>query len=192
MTEVADRFVVVLDANVLYPFRVRDVLLRFAEAGLFRARWSPQILDEWVTSLISMKPHLEESILSQREAMGRAFPEALIEGHEALIPGLSLPDANDRHVLAAAIRASAQHIVTANLRDFPSEALTPYGVEAIAPDTFLAATYELYPREATAALRRMRQTYSRPAMTPNEFVLDLMRVGLPRLAALIRREIELL
>ena len=192
MSEVADRFVVVLDANVLYPFRVRDVLLRFAEAGLFRARWSERILDEWTASLLAMKPHLEASIRSQRVAMAEAFPEALVEGHEALIPALDLPDADDRHVLAAAIRAGAAHIVTANLKDFPAEALAPYGVEATSPDAFLAATYELYPRQATAALRRMRQAYRKPPMTASELVLDLMRVGLPRLAALVRQEIELL
>ena len=192
MSEVADRFVVVLDANVLYPFRVRDVLLRFAEAGLFRARWSEQILEEWTRSLLAAQPHLEASIRSQREKMAQAFPEAMIEGYEALIPALDLPDPDDRHVLAAAIRAGAAHIVTANLKDLPAEALAPYGVEAVSPDAFLAATYELYPKQATAALRRMRQAYRNPAMTANELLLDLMRVGLPRLVALVRQEIELL
>jgi PIN domain len=192
VTEVADRFVVVLDANVLYPFRVRDVLLRFAEAGLFRARWSCQILDEWANSLLAMKPHLEDSVRSQREAMLRAFPEAMIEGYEALIPALSLPDENDRHVLAAAIRVGAQHIVTENLRDFPSEALEPYGVEAVSADAFVSATYELYPTEATAALRKMRTGYKRPPMSANDLIKDLMRVRLPRTAAIARREIDLL
>jgi predicted nucleic acid-binding protein len=192
MTEVADRFVVVLDANVLYPFRIRDVLLRFAEAGLFRARWSEQILNEWSASLLTTKPHLEASIRSQCDAMAHAFPEAMIEGHDALIPALDLPDPDDRHVLAAAIRAGAQHIVTANLKDFPAEALAPYGVEAVSPDAFLAATYELYPRQATATLRRMRRAYHKPPMSANELLLDLMRVGLPQLAALVRQEIEML
>jgi len=76
--EIADRFVVVLDANVLFPFRVRDALLRFAEQGLFRARWSKDILQEWETRLLELKPHLRESIESQLAAMERAFPEALV------------------------------------------------------------------------------------------------------------------
>jgi hypothetical protein len=192
VTEVADRFVVVLDANVLYPFRVRDVLLRFAEAGLFRARWSRQILEEWASNLLAAKPHLEDSVRLQREAMVRAFPEAMIEGHEALIPALTLPDENDRHVLAAAIRAGAQHIITENLRDFPSEALEPYGIEAVSADAFVSATYELYPIEATAALLRMRIAYKRPPMSANDLIMDLMRVGLPLTAAIARREIDLL
>ncbi len=115
MSDVADRFVVVLDANVLYPFRVRDVLLRFAEAGLYRARWSQRIIAEWTENLIRDKPHLEQSVRSQQRAMAIAFPEAMVAGYEALIPTLQLPDDKDRHVLAAAIRASAQHIVTENL-----------------------------------------------------------------------------
>lgn len=192
MTEVADRFVVVLDANVLYPFRVRDVLLRFAEAGLFRARWSRQILEEWTSNLLAKKPLLEDSVLLQREAMARAFPEAMIEGHEALMPALTLPDENDRHVLAAAIRAGAHLIVTENLRDFPSEALEPYAIEAVSADAFVSATYELYPIEATAALRRMRLAYKRPPMSANDLIMDLMRVGLPLTAAISRREIDLL
>ena len=192
MCEVADRFVVVLDANVLFPVRVRDCLLRFAEAGLYRARWSPRILDEWAHSLIKKKPHLERSIRSQRGEMARAFPEAIVEGYEHLIPALALPDENDRHVLAAAIRAGAPHIITENLRDFPIDALDIYGIEAVSADQFLSSTYELYPSEATAALRKMRRDYENPPMSPSEFLLDLMRVGLPLTAALARREIDIL
>ena len=129
MSEVADRFVVVLDANVLYPFLVRDVLLRFAEGGLYRARWSMQILDEWNAALISDKPALRTSVLSARDAMGRTFPEAMVDGYEYLIPALELPDKNDRHVLAAAIVSGAQHIITENLRDFPPEVLAPFDIE---------------------------------------------------------------
>jgi hypothetical protein len=192
MCEVADRFVVVLDANVLFPVRVRDCLLRFAEAGLYRARWSPQILDEWTHSLIEKKPHLESSNRSQRDAMACAFPEAIVEGYEHLIPALVLPDENDRHVLAAAIRAGAQHIITENLRDFPKEALDIYNIEAVSADQFLSSTYELYLSEATAALRKMRRSYRNPPMSASEFLLNLMRVGLPLTAALARREIDVL
>jgi hypothetical protein len=124
--------------------------------------------------------------------MAHAFPEAIVEGYEHLIPALALPDENDRHVLAAAIRAGAQHIITENLRDFPIDALDIYGIEAVSADQFLSSTYELYPSEATAALRKMRRDYENPPMSPSEFLLDLMRVGLPLTAALARREIDVL
>lgn len=189
---VADRFVVILDANVLYPFRVRDALLRFAEAGLYRARWSTSILKEWVDSLLGDKPHLAASIESQLKAMETVFPEALVTGYFDLIDSLVLPDPDDRHVLAAAIRCGAQQIVTENLKDFPATALDPWGVEAVNADTFLAGTFELYPAEATSALRRMRRSYSKPSMTVSEFLLDLTSNELVKTAGMAATEIDLL
>jgi len=182
----------VLDANVLYPCRVRDLLLRFAEAGLFRACWSRQILDEWQLSLLASKPELEVSIHSQLLAMEEAFPEALVDGHEPLIQALALPDPDDRHVLATAICAGAQVIVTENLRDFPEERLAPFGIEARSADAFLAGTFELYPTQTTLALKRMRAEYNRPPMTASELVMDLLRVRLPLTAAMARERIDLL
>ncbi len=190
MSNVADRFVVVLDANVLYPFRVRDVLLRFAEAGLYRARWSAQILDEWTRSLLRNKPQLEKSVHAQVAAMARAFPEAIIEGHDSLVPSLELPDEGDRHVLAAAIQAGAQHIITENVKDFPLAILKEYDTEAVTADQFLASTFELYPSHAVAALRKMRLDYESPRMTASELILDLMRAGLGNTAAMAKAEIE--
>jgi predicted nucleic acid-binding protein len=109
MRHIADRFTVILDANVLYPFLMRDVLLSSARAGLFRARWSRSIMDEWVRNLISNKPEKERQIHRTASLMNERFPEAVVEDYEALIPSLSLPDEKDRHVLAAAIRAGAHH-----------------------------------------------------------------------------------
>jgi len=188
----ADRFVVVLDANVLYPFRVRDALLRFAEAGLFRARWSPTILDEWRRNLLAQKPGCETSIDAQIEAMHVAFPEGCVIGGTGLIDSLDLPDADDRHVLATAIRAGAEHIVTENLRDFPDAKLDQYGISAVSADDFLASTFELYPAEALSALATMRRCYTRPPFTPNEFIFDLQKKGLPKLASMLRENIDLL
>lgn len=192
MSFVPDRFVVVLDANVLYPFRKRDLLLSFYDAGLFRGRWTRQILDEWVSNLLAKKPQLEGSINQQLEAIREAFPESEVTGHGTLIDGLSLPDPDDRHVLAAAIVCGAQHIVTDNLKDFPLSATVPYGIEAISPDEFLHRTFELYPARATAVLRDVRKRYDNPPYTPAEFVLDLVAKGLPKLAAQARATRELI
>jgi hypothetical protein len=189
---VADRFVVVLDANVLYPFRVRDALLRFAEAGLFRARWSPKILGEWKANLLERRPDFQASIESQISAMDRAFPESCIDGADGLIDSLDLPDPDDRHVLATAIRAGAEHIVTENLRDFPDEKLAPFGITAVSADDFLASTFQLYPAEALAAMRTMRREYTRPPMTPGEFIFDLQATGLPKLASMLKENIDVL
>ncbi len=189
---IADRFVVVLDANVLYPFRVRDALLRFAEAGLFRARWSPTILDEWRRNLIAQKPGYEASMDAQIAAMRIAFPEGCVTGGGDLIGSLDLPDPDDRHVLATAIRAGAEHIVTENLRDFPEAKLDQSGISAVSADDFLASTFELYPTEALTALATMRRCYTRPPFTPSEFIFDLQKKGLPKLASMLRENIDLL
>ena len=189
---IADRFVVVLDANVLYPFRVRDALLRFAEAGLFRARWSPTILDEWRRNLIAQKPGYEASMDAQIAAMRIAVPEGCVTGGGDLIGSLDLPDPDDRHVLATAIRAGAEHIVTENLRDFPEAKLDQYGISAVSADDFLASTFELYPTEALTALATMRRCYTRPPFTPSEFIFDLQKKGLPKLASMLRENIDLL
>lgn len=192
MKDIADRFVVVLDANVLYPFRVRDALLRFADAGLFRARWSPMILNEWRRSLLARRPELEASVDAQIGAMTRAFPESCVTGGEGLIRSLELPDPDDRHVFATAIRTGAEHIVTENLRDFPDDALEPFGITAVTADDFLSSTFELYPGEALLAMRAMRRDYDRPPFSPGEFIFDLQAKGLPKLASMLKESIDLL
>ena len=105
----------VLDANVLYPFLVRDLLLSFAHADLYRPCWSRQIMEEWARKLMARRPEKLEPIRRTVAVMEKAFPEALVAGYEALIDRLELPDIKDRHVLAAAITADAAFIVTENL-----------------------------------------------------------------------------
>ena len=192
MKLVADRRVALLDANVLFPFRKRDILLRFHQAGLFRARWTERILDEWTRNLLELKPHLERSVRSQRRAMRAHFSEALVTGYEPLIGTLDLPDADDRHVLAAAILCGAQHIVTDNLADFPAEVLGRFDIEAIDADGFLSRTFDLYPSEALAVLRALRETYRNPSFTPSGFVDDLTAKKLPRLGAIADQHREVL
>ena len=114
MTQPADSRVALLDANVLFPFRKSDILLRFHHAGLFRARWTKRILDEWTQNLLEQKPHLAPSVRSQRHAMREHFPEAMVTGFEPLIGTLELPDADD------AIRPQGP---------IPQVGLAPHGIE---------------------------------------------------------------
>lgn len=190
MSIVANPFVVILDANVLFPFRVRDVLLTFAHDGLFRARFTEQIMAEWTQSLLKRKPWLEGSVTSQADMIRQTFDECFVTGHMPLIAGLEMPDKDDRHVLAAAIRCSAQVIVTENKRDFPPELLEEYDIEVLGADEMLVNTYELFPVEAARALGKIRERYKNPRMNLSEFLLDLTRAGLPKLAATARRDIE--
>lgn len=131
-------FTALYDADVLHSPGLRDLLVRLGQAGLFRARWSEQILDEMIDSIIRRRADLDAGRLARtRRLMCEAVPDCLVTGYETLIDGLSLPDPDDRHVLAAAIRCSAQVIVTSNLDDFPAEALEPFNIEAQGPDQFV-------------------------------------------------------
>jgi hypothetical protein len=131
-------FVVIYDANVLYPSTLRDVLIRLAQTGLVQAKWTETILDETFRSLQSKRPDLDETRLQRtRNLMNLAVRDVVVTGYEPLIGSLHLPDLDDRHVLAAAIRARARIPVTFNLSDFPTEVLADWDVEAKHPDDFL-------------------------------------------------------
>ncbi len=192
MTFVVNPFVAIVDANVLYPFRVRDVLLTFADEGLFRARFTDEIINEWTRNLIKNKPSFEDSVRQQEAVIRNLFDDCLVTGHHPFIEVLDLPDPDDRHVLAAAIRCSAQVIVTENLRDFPAATLDEYDIEALTADDFLVNTYSLFRSDGARALRAVRNRYRNPPMTAADFILDLTRAGLPKLAAAARPDIDFL
>ena len=109
---------------MLYPAPIRDLLVQMASAGLFRGKLTDQINEEWVSNLLKNRPELNPEILKRTCDLTMAsMPDCLVSDYEILISGLSLPDSNDRHVLAAAIHCSAQMIVTNNIRDFPTDVL---------------------------------------------------------------------
>jgi predicted nucleic acid-binding protein len=117
-------FVVVYDANALYGNAQRDLLIRIAQSGLVQAKWTDQILDEMLSNLGKKRPDIPaEKLGSLRDLMNKAVRDCLVTGYEPLIESLRLPDPDDRHVLAAAIKSSAQTIVTTNLKHFPEAAL---------------------------------------------------------------------
>lgn len=187
------RFVVVYDACVLYPAPLRDLLMRLATTGLFAARWTEQINDEWTRNLLKKRPELSESIPRTVELMNRAVPDALVTGHEPLLPALELPDPDDCHVLAAAIRAGAQLIVTFNLKDFPADTLADFGVEAVHPDTFLEQQFELNEALVLRTVHRHRAILRRPPPRSAEEYLDtLAACGLIVTADRLREFIDLL
>ena len=110
---------VVLDANVLYPAPLRDSLMHLRLTRAFQAHWTNQIHDEWTRNLKRVRPEITNAQLQRiRDLMNHHARDALVTGFEKRIRGLTLPDPDDRHVLAAAIHVSATHIVTFNLKDF--------------------------------------------------------------------------
>ena len=165
----ADRFTAFIDANVLVGALTCNVVLTLAEAGFFRPRWSPTVLDETERAVTDiLQGHGREdaamSAARKRRAIERAFPEAAIDGHDRLHAVFDLPDADDLHVAAAALRARASIIVTDNVRHFPQEQLSPFDMEAQTCDEFVCNVIDLDPPAAVAALRRMRLRFARPRL----------------------------
>ena len=176
-------FTALYDANVLHPPGVRDLLVRLGQTGLFRAKWSEQILDEMVRSIVERRPDLDPQRLARtRDLMCEAVANCIVTGYEPLIDGLTLPDPDDRHVLAAAIRCSAQVIVTSNLKDFPASALERFNIEAQSPDQFVLDLVNLAPARVAAVIQQQSAALQSPRRTVDELLDDLSR-SLPRAAA---------
>ena len=186
-------YTAVLDACVLYPAPLRDLLLSLASAGLFHARWTPEIEGEWTRNLLANRPDLNLAQLRiTQERMTAAIPDCMVTHYEPLIAGLSLPDPDDRHVLAAAIAGHADAIVTVNLKDFPAAILATYSLEAQHPDDFVMNQLELREYEALAAIKRMRARLRNPPRTPEEFIDTLQQNGLVQSARRLRQRINLI
>ncbi|HTP51676.1 MAG TPA: PIN domain-containing protein [Anaeromyxobacteraceae bacterium] len=172
-------FVVVYDACVLYPASLRDLLVRLAMTGLFQAKWTDQILDECFDNIVANRPDLKiESLARTRQLMNRAVPDAIVTGYDSLIAGLDLPDEEDRHVLAAAIRCGAQVIVTSNMKHFPEPILAAYDIEAQDPDTFVLHVLSLSADVVASTVIAQAATMRNPPHSPLQLVELLRKRGL--------------
>jgi len=182
-----------LDANVLYPAPMRDVLMQLAVTDIFKAKWSEDIHREWIDALMRNEPDRERAALERtRDLMNQATRDCLVTGYDALIPSLDLPDPDDRHVLAAAIVGRCDVIVTQNLKDFPDDALKPYGIETQHPDDFLSDHLALAPGLFCAALRKTRARLKNPPYTAEDYLAILTHQGLVATAAELEQFRELI
>lgn len=172
-------YTALLDANVLYPAPMRDLLLQLAVTDLFHAKWSADIHREWIDALLRNEPHRERALLERtRNRMDTATRDCLVTGYEELIPSLQLPDPGDRHVLAAAIVGGCDIIVTQNLRHFPDKALAPYRIKAQHPDDFLCHHLTLMPGAFCTAVRKVRARLKNPPYSAKEYLTTLNQQGL--------------
>ncbi|QCR35328.1 PIN domain-containing protein [Nissabacter sp. SGAir0207] len=172
---------VMLDACVLYPARLRDLLMHLGLRGLYQPKWTATIQQEWKRGLLRERKDIEPSKLDRIEQlMNQALPDAEITGYEALIAGLDLPDPDDRHVLAAAIKANAELIVTFNLQDFPAGYLSQFGIEAIHPDEFVSDIIDLSCARALQAVSAQRASLKHPPFTAEAFLSALLQLGLAK------------
>lgn len=187
-------FRAVLDANVLFPFSLRDTLLRLAEpepapgpTPLYIPLWSERILEEMVRNLVKDRRMDQERADRLASLMRSAFEEASV-GEEAIatLEGSMPNDPGDRHVLAAAVAGGAQAIITFNLAHFPPEACEPFGVDATHPDEFLLALYGLAPERVVAEVRRQAEDLTNPPWSLAELIDALERAGVEDFANALR------
>lgn len=181
----------VLDACVLHSAPLRDLLLRLSKAGVFRAKLTDQIHDEWIRSALARRPDLSlERLARTRQLMNMHSLDCLVTGHESLIDAITLPDPDDRHVLAAAIHCNAAAVVTFNLRDFPADALARFSIEAWPPDAFLAGLWEADAEAFVAAVRRQRLALKSPPVTAERLLKTFRDQGLVEIAARLSSRID--
>ncbi len=178
------------DACVLHPAPLRDLLMRLSMTELFRARWSDAIHEEWIRSVLRQRPELAVQLQRTRQLMDAHVMDSLVTGYERLIDTIELPDANDRHVLAAAIAGGADVLVTMNLRDFPADRLAPFGVEAQHPDVFIRNLLRQHEAAMIGAVALHRAALRNPPKSVEEYLETLLIQDLPETVALLRQHQE--
>lgn len=177
-------FASVLDANILAPMPVADTLLRLAEADppFYRPLWSPDILRELRSTLLKFG-YGESQAQRRTEKMREMFPEAEITGYEGLISSIdNQVDKKDRHIVAAAIRGSADCIVSDNRKHFPASALEPYGLECLSAEDFLVHQYHLNPEAFIVVIEEQALCIGRE---PARLIAQLSRYA-PKLGDFIK------
>jgi len=176
--------VAVLDACVLVPISLCDVLMELADAALYKPLWSQAILDETYKALVDKRGVPTDRAKHRIWLMQTVQPSATVNGFESLIPEMG-NHPKDRHVLAAAVQAKCPLIVTANLTDFPASALEPHGIKAISPDDFLLRLLNADAEAVWTAVDNKRAAYRQPPRTMNQFC-DILAKTVPRFAAQLR------
>lgn len=188
----ANRFTAFVDACSLAGALKRNLILTLAEAEFFRLRWSTQVLDETeraIAEILEAKGASDavDRASRARSSMEAAFEEAMVAGYETFLPACQgLPDPDDAHVLAAALKTQAAVIVTDNLKDFPDHILAPLNLEARSTDEFLANTVALDPGRSVAAVRMMRDRLKNPTKTPDVLLIEMEAQGLVETVDLLR------
>lgn len=188
------RYTAVLDACVLYQLAIADSLMSIAVTGLFAAKWTKKIEEEWISSLEKNRPELKGRLGSRRDDMREAVPDWEIPevAWNSIAGSLNLPDPKDAHVLAAAIAGHADCIVTRNHQDFPPSIMAVHGIDILDPDEFIVNQWDLDNVPVMAAFKGMRARRKKPTETVEDFARTLERNGLPATAQKIREAAALI
>lgn len=185
-------FTALYDACVLYPAPLRDLLMRLAMTDRFRAKWTNEIHEEWKRNVLENRPDLTRRQLERtRDLMNASIRDCLVDGYQHLIPCLTLPDQDDRHVVAAALHARVDVIVTFNLADFPRGILGPMRIEAQHPDEFIHHLFDLDTAAVVIAAQKCRRSLKKPPKSAEEYLATLERQSLPNTVAALREFAEI-
>jgi hypothetical protein len=180
----------VYDSCILFPAALRDLLVRLARTGQFRAKWTGDIHEEWIRSVLDIRPDLSRERLERtRDLMNEHVLDSLVSGYERHIPTIVLPDPDDRHVVAAAIEAEASLIVTFNLKHFPPAALEPMNIAAVSPDEFVTWLLDVDESVVHSTIRNQRLDLKNPPKSAEELLNTLEAQGLPRTIARLRANV---
>ena len=182
------RFTCVLDTNVIYPIDIRDLLFWFAHYDLFTPKWSKHIFDEWI-DVMRRKEIPENEIAKRTKRASIAFPDAMVTNYESLIDTITLDDEKDRHILAAAIKTNANLIITNNLKHFPEEYLSTFGLSAKDPDDFITDLIDLNQEQAVEAFRELVLNRRSPNMDYYQVLDRFRKRGLIRSADYLHSQI---
>lgn len=178
--------VVVFDACILYPFHLRNIVVQIAVDRLVGARWTDEIHDEWIRSVVANMPAIPiERLQITRRLMNDALPGAMVTGYQRHIRTVTLPDPDDRHVVAAGIAGGASIVLTWNLRDFPAREMKKHGLRRQTPDAFLVDLCDQAPDLTLASLANARRNLSKTRVSASDFVNIVKNQGLIRLSAQI-------
>jgi hypothetical protein len=179
--------VVVLDACVLYPAALRSLMMWLAVHGLIQPKWTEQIHEEWMRNVLKDRPDLTRQQLERtRRLMDEHGGDCLVSGYEKHMTGLTLPDMDDRHVVAAGIEAGADAIITWNLSDFPKKVIKAHGMNVQTPDQILGTLLDANARAVLAAMKDHRASLKNPPKSPAEYLETLKLQGLAKAVVAIR------
>jgi predicted nucleic acid-binding protein len=187
------RHTVLIDANVLHKLHLRNLLLKLAVFGTLKPRWSEQILEEFKRSLVrrGVRDPADLDLLVVR--MANVFPESRVSGFEDLVGQFGCADPDDEHVLAAAVTAKADVLLTFNLRDFPRNSLEKFGVEILHPDDYLLGQAAMDRESTLRAIGSLLEDYDKPQLTAEQFALGMSKEECPKFAEFVmdyQREID--
>ncbi|PRY21491.1 PIN domain-containing protein [Aliiruegeria haliotis] len=173
---------VLIDACVLYPTVMREVVLGVAGQGLFTPLWSERLLEEWARAAARRGPLDEAQARGEIAVLRARWPKASVQPRDGDLNRLWLPDENDIHVLAAAIAGSADLLLTLNMKDFPRHTLTEEGVGRADPDGFLVQLWHDHPAEVSTAANNVLRQAEKMDDAPHDMRRLLKKARLPRLA----------